>query len=91
MTAQGTNAVHGTDALHAHDWQPVQGWVGRYRCAGCGVLGYRGVTQPDVHYVAGEKPEVIFPYLCASKVGGQPCGRGAVTRKPRQACAEHRR
>lgn len=73
---------------HEHDWQPILTWSGRYRCAGCGVIGYRGVVIPPVHL--DEKPEVIFPYKCKTVVKGQTCGRGAVSRKP-QACAEHKR
>lgn len=66
-----------------HVWEPINGWVGRYRCYNCGVLGYRGITQPNVH--PNYFPNQIFPYIC--KKSG--CTKGAVRLKPKQVCGEH--
>ena len=57
---------------HAHDWNPVQGWTGRYRCNGCGAFGYKGSVvctrkMPRLRAVA-----TIFPYQC------RQCKRAAV-------------
>lgn len=71
------------DFRHLHDWQPVISWSGRYRCDSCGVLGYRGVTQPNVH--TDYKPAEIFPYICKKK----GCTRGAMVVGKRQVCSEH--
>ena len=48
-----------------HDWVPVDGWVGRYRCRApaCGVLGYKAkvILPPEV---GGSLPPAVVPYRC---------------------------
>ena len=78
-----------------HLWVPVQGWVGRYRCGACNVLGYRGVVVlaegamgPDPRSAAARRSRII-PYVCSRK----GCQRLAVSRRKsgRCLCAVHLR
>ena len=70
----------------AHDWKPIQGWPGRYRCRVCSVIGYcKTATVRDEgrkrHSVA------IKPYVC-KKCGGPATKRLAKGRPICRACAE---
>lgn len=71
---------------HVHDWKPLTGWVGRYRCRDCGVLAHRATHDGAAKAAAGGRPfEAFRPYVCTVK----GCTRGAVRRNPKQVCAEH--
>ena len=83
-------------AFCAHQvWEPLEGWIGRYRCTGCSGVGHVDVSQEGG----------IIAYLCAKRIydistvggrkvsKGRACGRiavkvGAYASKNR--CAEHR-
>jgi hypothetical protein len=70
---------------HEHDWRPLIGWQGRYRCESCAALGYRGLINLGAS--AMEHPgydSMIITYKCQKK----GCRRAAIGRKP-QRCAEH--
>lgn len=60
-------------ADHAHDWQPVLGYVGRYRCVLCGAFGYK--SRP----VTGFGNYEVVAYKCkmcsAPAVGHDPVSR----------------
>jgi hypothetical protein len=80
------SCADGPEAVH--DWQPIMGWVGRYRCSFCRVIAHRCTTDSEVKAMFGpRKFEDFVPYVCVRK----GCTRGAVVRKPRQLCAEHER
>jgi hypothetical protein len=70
----------------AHFWQPIPKWRARYRCAFCGVLGYRKdvTTNPDTGLKL-RQPGIV-PYRCTAP----GCVKGAIVRKPRQLCAIHK-
>jgi len=84
-----------------HDWKPLAGWTGRYRCACHSIIGYRGIVTPDVH--TKQRDGVIFFYCCNAYLpetergpdGSACCGKPAVqVRKkrygtPLQRCAKH--
>lgn len=64
-----------------HEWEPLTGWVGRYRCVNCRVLAFKPLTRGAVE--RGEKMRV---YICKKP----KCINPAVTHKGgRQLCKEH--
>lgn len=67
------SCAYGPEAVH--DWQPLHGWCGRYRCSYCRVLAHREALQGV---------DVLTPYKCIRK----GCTHGAVQRKP-QLCQTH--
>jgi hypothetical protein len=69
-----------------HTWQPIQGWVGRYRCSICRVIAHRMTTDGAIKAAHGGAPVEAFRVYRCTKSG---CEAGAVTRRPRQVCAEH--
>ncbi len=78
-----------------HDWQPLSGWSGRYRCETCRILGYRGIVNAAQQEGRNHNDEpiknqprvrTIIPYICKVR----DCKRGAVVRKPKQLCIKHR-
>jgi hypothetical protein len=78
-----------TVTAHVHAWTPLAGWTGRYRCDGCGAIGYRATMA---NLAAGRR-DAIYPYLCAKRIAGSKCGRIAVQVRRDRAqdrCAEHR-
>lgn len=68
-----------------HDWQPIMGWVGRYRCTRCGGIGHRCTGDSEAKAPFGRPFELIVPYRCARK----GCDRAAVRRRPKQLCTVH--
>jgi len=70
----------------AHDWKPIQGWSGRYRCRVCRVIGYRKAETKgrDESPVGGS---VIAPYVCR-KCRGPATKRVAKGRPVCPNCAE---
>lgn len=76
-------------ALCAHDWQPIDGWYARYRCARCHVIGCKfGVVQAK-HVTRSNE---IQPYRCEVRRGGERCNAPAVSSSwgKKFRCAEHR-
>lgn len=75
---------------HVHAWGPISGWVGRYRCAECLVVGRRQtVAELELGSRTGEP---IIPYRCHARSDGEVCGQPAVhvTRyKLTSRCAQH--
>jgi hypothetical protein len=73
-------------------WEPMPGWVGRYRCNRCGVIGYRRGINDMAYSRADESGnqrtlEYIVAYCCKTKGCGQP----AVAKdKGKWRCGEHR-
>jgi hypothetical protein len=48
-----------------HDWKPIEGWVGRYRCSWCNIIGYRKIIIPrSVLRDSKDDPGGIIPYKC---------------------------
>lgn len=76
-----------------HFWQPIEGWVGRYRCTHCKAVGYRGAVTAEHHEgnITG-----IYPYVCqktgCSEVAVQKRSTDPATGRAKkiQRCAEHR-
>jgi len=81
-------------------WEPLHGWVGRYRCSKCGAFGYRrGINDmaskgrakawsPEMCGVMPTTREYITEYRCSHK----GCDKPAVAKdKKLWRCAEHRR
>jgi hypothetical protein len=58
----------------AHDWQPIEGWYARYRCARCRVIGYK----PGAVHPGNPRGMAIVPYRCESKCHGARCSEPAV-------------
>lgn len=67
-----------------HDWEPIQGYAGRYKCALCHVIGYHRAALKgncDVGFsskLRGSHSANILPYLCPACSGpttkkGQNC------------------
>ena len=80
-----------TDTLyHQHDWQPIDGWCGRYRCKTCRIAGYRPrIVTLDVEG-GPYGGTAITPYVCAVTRGGVRCGCPAEWRqKGTWKCREH--
>lgn len=77
-----------TNAQHCdHDWHPFEGWRGRYRCASCFCLGFKGAA---VHGKYNGPP--IRPYVCHHKGCSGPA-TGKRRDKPRWKmlfCRHHR-
>jgi hypothetical protein len=72
----------------SHDWQPIDGWCARYRCAPCNVIGCKlGVVEPW-----RRTGMAIEPYRCESPCGGEPCDQPAVHRSRSKGfrCEAHR-
>lgn len=80
-----------------HEWKPIPSWYGRYRCALCGALGYRGIVSAGIAEDENEQKKVsILPYKCDRA----KCTRPAVQKRKRcpetgrpknlQRCAEHK-
>lgn len=71
---------------HVHDWKPISGWTGRYRCEGCLALGYRAlVSASPTAY--GRRTSEIVPYTCSK------CPKPAVVRdvkRKKQFCEDHK-
>jgi hypothetical protein len=73
---------------HLHQWEPIQGWVGRYRCSACKVIAYKGlcIGRP---VLGGKRLTQFIPYKCqAKKKDGEHCSAPAVKMKP-QRCVAH--
>lgn len=68
---------------HEHDWQPIEGWCGRYRCSKCQVIGYRKFVMDRT----ARNGTVIIPYACAHP----GCNRKAQVgdKYGRRFCFEH--
>lgn len=77
-----------------HEWQPAKG-MGKYRCALCDCVGYRGITTMVVSNGEGgfdatgawqsstsRRASQIFAYVCRTK----GCHRPAVCYGRRQVC-----
>ena len=51
-----------------HDWQPINGWQGRYKCSDCFTLGYHKlVIATERNFptgLHGKHDRQILPYLC---------------------------
>jgi hypothetical protein len=64
-----------------HDWDPIKGWIGRYRCKLCDGVGYK-------------RRGVMNLYMCAAlRANRQKCGNIAVVvkaDKARNRCKEHK-
>ena len=73
-----------------HDWKPVNGWVGRYRCPTCHCFGYRKRLTTEYG-----RESVIIPYICRVR----SCNKWAVTkesvgrygRNREWRCTDHRK
>lgn len=51
-----------------HQWEPLHGWVGRYRCAACFVVGYKQ------RLTTGFGSTEVVPYRCTATKNGKACG-----------------
>ena len=76
-------------APHEHDWKPVPGYTGRYRCSGCQAFGYKARVVTSYG-----RNDPITPYKC------KVCGGWAVAKdgispvrlgRKQWRCARHRR
>jgi len=74
-------------AVCEHDWQPIEGWYARYRCARCRVIGYKPGAVHRQHARCME----ITPYRCELRRGGERCAEPAVRswRGKKFRCAGH--
>ena len=66
-------------------WNPIHGWIGRYRCGSCHIMGYRSMVRANKE-VTGKLGSHIIQYKC------KKCKRGAVQGSPRKRtllCKEH--
>jgi len=66
-----------------YEWEPIPGWVGRYRCAKTQALGYRGIVNQYAG-TEGRRPGDIYPYKC--KTCGCPASR---KQKSNFYCTDH--
>lgn len=85
------------DSSCVHQWEPVLAYSGRYRCALCQCLGYRGIVTANREDGAASDRQVawqsntvkravtIFPYICQKK----DCRKPAIYKGKRQFCKEH--
>jgi hypothetical protein len=74
-------------AMCEHDWEPIQGWYARYRCARCRVIGYKaGALRPQNARCTG-----ITTYRCEVRREGKRCAEPAVHcwRGKKLRCAAH--
>jgi len=81
-----TQCGYGPESTHG--WDPLSGWVGRYRCRFCRAIGHRMTGDSEAKFVSRGRPvELIVPYKCTRK----GCDHGAVQRNPKQLCDVHAR
>ena len=76
---------------HDHEWNPIPGWSGRYRCTVCLCFGYRGVVSQKSGLIREEDARkryarTIIPYRC-QKPG---CAQPATVLREGQRCPAHR-
>lgn len=74
-------------------WEPLRGWVGRYRCAKCGAFGYRrGINDCAYARVDARGNQHTREYITEYRCGHAGCESPAVAKDRRRwSCAEHRR
>jgi hypothetical protein len=72
-----------------HDWQPIPGWYGRYRCTHCSVFGCKFGVVVAPH--GGHRSNEIAPYRCEAQCAGAKCNEPAVhgERGKKFRCAAH--
>ena len=47
---------------HACQWDPIDKWVGRYRCSICKIIAYKSIVRPsELNAKVGVQ---IIPYRC---------------------------